>query len=268
MGSSAYVAWHADLLRRTGPPTMVAMTGTLACCLTLPPRPAFVSLLVAVHVIGNACRWLIDARVGMATHRPDAVSPSHVVGVLYLIAGCAAGVVLAATILGELPGASDETRHQALLAALFLGVAAAHCYWPATLCFVLTVAACASRQTSGPDTLTFGLMLAVPAIGFAALLALTRLPPDRPGDREAAQADGLDLTVAVEDVLAAVDQASARFLVLATGAAPRAVGLALDELTRRGRVERAPRSSVLIGGTSWRLRRGRTSIDPASSAGT
>jgi hypothetical protein len=267
MGSSAYVDWHADLLRRTEPPTVILWIGTLGCCLALPPLLVPWSFVVAAVGIGNAFCWLIDARVGMATHR-TAIHPFHIVSCLFYLAGSAVGFVIASTILRDLPGASAPLWHQTLLAALFLGVAAAHCYWPASLGFVLMVAACANRQTSGPDTLTFGLMLAVPAIGFAALLAVTRLPPDRPGDREAAHADGHDRTVAVEDALAAVDQASARFLVLATGASPRAVELALDELSRSGRVERAPRTSVLIGGTSWRLGRGRTSIDPAPSAGT
>lgn len=267
MGSAAYVDWHADLLRRAGAPTVILCTGTLGCCLAVLPLFGPLSFLVAAVGIGNAFCRLIDARVGMATHRA-AIHPFHIVSGLFFLAGGAVGFVIASAILRDLPGASASLPPQALLAALFLGVAAAHCYWPACLCFVLTVAACASRQAGGPDTLTFGLMLAVPAIGFAALLALTRIPPDHPGDREAAQADGLDLTVAVEDVLTAVDQASARFLALATGASRRAVELALDELERRGRVERAPRTSVLIGGTSWRLGRGRTSIDPAPSAGT
>lgn len=267
MASSAYVDWHADLLRRTGPPAFVLLIGTLACCLTLRPLLGPLSFVVATVGIGSAVPWLLDSRVGTAAHR-DAIHPLHIVGGLFFLAGGAVGFVIASTILREVTGASTSMNIQAVLAATLLGLAAARCYWPATLCFLMTLAAFASHQTGGLDALTISLTLAVPGVGLASLLALVRLPADHPSGREPVGVDGHDITIAVEEVLAAVDQANTRFLARATGSSPQSVEGALDELTRHGRVERVPRRSLMTGGTAWRRTCGRSSIDAAQSAGT
>ncbi len=251
----AHQARHADLIRRLGVPAGLAVLGTVPCVHELlPPRFALLALLVIAASSAAAWHCVIEARVGTALYRWHEDTPVLVIRAMFLIAGGALGLFLASTILREAGGASVSRPQAPILAATLLGVAAAAPSWQAAMCFVSTLAGYAVHESGGPAALGTGLLFVTPGIGCATALAILRRQSDPPVDSNAVSVDGEAITRAIVQVLAAVDQASARFLANSTGFALSNVELALADLARRGSVERVPCGQFLARTTTWRSR--------------